>query len=406
MVIPVVARVRRLVPQRLPPDAGRPPTTCAAAHAAALASRGSADAARRGRGRRRDRHVLPGLQGRHRHGVAGHARRATRSAVLLLTNFGERERLTVAGVPVGRLLPAGADAGPPRPAGSCIGVVVTDAPVDGAGCARLARRVGLGLARDRLGRPPRQRRDLPAASTTGLRPTATARPPAGPRVAGPRPRPAVRGGRRGHRGGGAELDAHRAHHRRPRRQHQRGARPRDRSARSWRRPAVTGTEQRRADHRWPTASSWPPRSTCPTRRRAAAVPARGAALPQGRPDLVVRRRATSGCATSSATPSAGVDLRGTGSSARRRHRRVPAGGAARPGRGDRLARRRRSGATARSACSARRTPASTRCRSRASGRPRSRRSARSTPPTTAGPTTCTGAAARCGWSTSSTTATT
>ena len=33
------------------------------------------------------------------------------------------------------------------PAGSCIGIVVTDAPVDGASCARLARRVGLGLAR-------------------------------------------------------------------------------------------------------------------------------------------------------------------------------------------------------------------------------------------------------------------
>ncbi len=67
-------------------------------------------------------------------------------AVLLLTNFGERARLTVAGVPVGRLLPEGPPA-PARPAGSCIGVVVTDAPVDAAGCARLARRVGLGLAR-------------------------------------------------------------------------------------------------------------------------------------------------------------------------------------------------------------------------------------------------------------------
>ncbi len=33
------------------------------------------------------------------------------------------------------------------PAGSCIGIVVTDAAVDGASCARLARRVGLGLAR-------------------------------------------------------------------------------------------------------------------------------------------------------------------------------------------------------------------------------------------------------------------
>ncbi len=71
--------------------------------------------------------------------------------VLLMTNFGTRDQLTVAGVPVGRLL------GPPPeseqrtnrkpPAGSCIGLAVTDAPVDGAGCARLARRIGLGLAR-------------------------------------------------------------------------------------------------------------------------------------------------------------------------------------------------------------------------------------------------------------------
>lgn len=79
--------------------------------------------------------------------------------VLLMTNFGTRDHLTVSGVPAGRLL------GPPPetagsadrqstrraerkpPAGSCIGLVVTDAAVDGAGCARLARRVGLGLAR-------------------------------------------------------------------------------------------------------------------------------------------------------------------------------------------------------------------------------------------------------------------
>jgi D-aminopeptidase len=86
--------------------------------------------------------------------------------VLLLTNFGERDRLTVDGVPVGRLLrgfgtdppsPGTEDrsqtGGPPKPpgkappAGSCIGIVVTDAAVNGASCARLARRVGLGLAR-------------------------------------------------------------------------------------------------------------------------------------------------------------------------------------------------------------------------------------------------------------------
>ena len=66
-------------------------------------------------------------------------------AVLLMTNFGQREELVVGGVPVGRRLSA--SDGPAKPAGSCIGIVVTDAAVDGASCARLARRVGLGLAR-------------------------------------------------------------------------------------------------------------------------------------------------------------------------------------------------------------------------------------------------------------------
>lgn len=72
--------------------------------------------------------------------------------VLVLSNFGDRQRLTVDGVPVGRLLPPntpsggrGLDARPP--AGSCITVVVTDAPLDSAACSRLARRAGLGLAR-------------------------------------------------------------------------------------------------------------------------------------------------------------------------------------------------------------------------------------------------------------------
>ena len=67
-------------------------------------------------------------------------------AVLLMTNFGSREECIVNGVPLGRRLTGAVD-GPPRPAGSCIGIVVTDAAVDGASCARLARRVGLGLAR-------------------------------------------------------------------------------------------------------------------------------------------------------------------------------------------------------------------------------------------------------------------
>ena len=89
--------------------------------------------------------------------------------VLVLSNFGSQERLTIDGVPVGRLLSAEA-AATPRPgggsaprastpggsggsslqastAGSCIVVTVTDAPLDSSACARLARRAGLGLAR-------------------------------------------------------------------------------------------------------------------------------------------------------------------------------------------------------------------------------------------------------------------
>jgi D-aminopeptidase len=66
--------------------------------------------------------------------------------VLLLANFGDRSRLTIDGIPAGRLLHPDPYA-EPEPAGSCIGVVVTDAPLEGASCRRLARRVGLGLAR-------------------------------------------------------------------------------------------------------------------------------------------------------------------------------------------------------------------------------------------------------------------
>ncbi len=68
--------------------------------------------------------------------------------VLVLSNFGSQDRLTIDGIPVGRLLqPADQAASPPPPSGSCIVVAVTDAPLDSAACTRLARRAGLGLAR-------------------------------------------------------------------------------------------------------------------------------------------------------------------------------------------------------------------------------------------------------------------
>lgn len=84
--------------------------------------------------------------------------------VLVMTNFGRRSRLTIAGVPVGRHLPWGSEvpaAAPPdqpqpqpheshggeRVDGSCIVIVATDAPLDGRQLARLAKRASLGLGR-------------------------------------------------------------------------------------------------------------------------------------------------------------------------------------------------------------------------------------------------------------------
>ena len=64
--------------------------------------------------------------------------------VLLLTNFGTADRLTIDGVRID--LDRSGIIEPP-PAGSCIGIVITDAPIDAAGCTRLATRIGLGLAR-------------------------------------------------------------------------------------------------------------------------------------------------------------------------------------------------------------------------------------------------------------------
>ena len=66
--------------------------------------------------------------------------------VLVLANFGSAPNLRLAGVPVGEVLESGLQA-LPRPAGSCIAVVVTDAPLESRNLARMARRCGLSLAR-------------------------------------------------------------------------------------------------------------------------------------------------------------------------------------------------------------------------------------------------------------------
>lgn len=76
--------------------------------------------------------------------------------VLVQANFGSREDLLVAGVPVGQeisdLLPVSGSASPPPaspppPGGSIIAVVATDAPLLPHQLKRVARRVPLGIAR-------------------------------------------------------------------------------------------------------------------------------------------------------------------------------------------------------------------------------------------------------------------
>lgn len=67
--------------------------------------------------------------------------------VLLLGNYGARMRLTVRGVPVGEHIAAPRPEAPQEDAGSCIGVVATDAPLHPLQLRRLARRVDVGLSR-------------------------------------------------------------------------------------------------------------------------------------------------------------------------------------------------------------------------------------------------------------------
>jgi D-aminopeptidase len=69
--------------------------------------------------------------------------------VLLLCNFGGRRQLRIGGVPIGEELHRDAATAAPTldTGGSCLGVVATDLPLDARQLTRLARRVGLGMAR-------------------------------------------------------------------------------------------------------------------------------------------------------------------------------------------------------------------------------------------------------------------
>ena len=133
--------------------------------AASLA--GGSDATGRGRSRRRDRDVLPRLQGRHRYVVAGHARRAHRRGAaahqLRRAQATDRRRRP------GRTTASGRRRRTGRPAGSCIGIVSPTLP-SSAPTVR-GWRAGSASASHAPARP---------ATTAAERSSSPPRPPAAP----------------------------------------------------------------------------------------------------------------------------------------------------------------------------------------------------------------------------------
>ncbi len=240
-----------------------------------------------GSGRVRHRDVVPGVQGRHRHLVTGDARgsRGRRAAddQLRPTRPPDRRRRT-------RRPARRPCTGAQRPAGWFLHRRGGHGRAGGLGRLRPAGPADrAGSRADGVHRAPRQRRDLPRRQhdCTGRSGRSTrARGTAGR----PSARRALRGRRRRRRGVGAELAPGCPHDGGARREHQRGPGPGHGPTSCWRR-AVPGTEQSvriaMADGVELAATLVPARGR--HRRRAATLPARGAPLPQGRPDLVVRR---------------------------------------------------------------------------------------------------------------------
>ena len=84
--------------------------------------------------------------------IVDYGHRSYTVGVFLQANFGSRQEITIAGVPLGHELAADNPmeayfSGRPTGAGSCIGIIATDAPLLPGQCKALARRVPLGLAR-------------------------------------------------------------------------------------------------------------------------------------------------------------------------------------------------------------------------------------------------------------------
>ena len=156
VVDPGRRRVRRLVARRCQAPVASRRRTCARrspSPATAPVAEGVVGAG--------TRHGHDGPQGGHRHGVTrvDGARHDRRAAAVQLRRRSSSLRIG------GRARRAScwrrrAQHRPLDTGGCCIGVVVTDLPLDARQLERVARRVGLGLARIGLGRAPRQRRHL------------------------------------------------------------------------------------------------------------------------------------------------------------------------------------------------------------------------------------------------------
>ena len=140
--------------------------------------------------------------------------------VLVLANFGGRRQLRVAGRPSAACSTTRSPTAGRGDGGSCIGVVMTDIPLDARQLTRVARRVGLGLAR--VGSiAGNGSGDIFCAVSVGHRVPrfASGIAPAGDLPRRRRDQRRVRGDGRGDGGVGAERPVRRRHRRRPGRPH-------------------------------------------------------------------------------------------------------------------------------------------------------------------------------------------
>jgi len=144
--------------------------------------------------------------------------------VLVMSNFGVMRQLRVGGLPVGEMLEERYGSLPRREHsyGSIIAVIATDAPLISHQLNRVAKRAALGIGRVGSSAMHGSGEIVLAFSTANMVPRET-RKISHEDPARPAPRPLVRGGDRGHRGGHPERPLRRPRHGRREREPLEGA---------------------------------------------------------------------------------------------------------------------------------------------------------------------------------------